>query len=98
MSVGFGMSKSALITENTIGTLKTTDPGLYSKLKPLAHGKESLLPILAVPETFSGQAGALIKIIKDMPQKNAEGNHVIKMLDLDDWKAIEPSDYPKLEG
>ncbi len=98
MSVGFGMSKSALITENTLGTLKKTDPSLYSKLKILAEGKDSLLPILAVPETFSEQAAALIEIIKDMPGKNAEGNDIIKMLDLDDWKVIEPSDYSKLEG
>lgn len=98
MSVGFGMSTSALITENTLGTLKSRDPGLYSKLKILAEGKESLLPVLAAPEKFSGEAKTLINIIKEMPKKNAEGTDIIKMLDLDDWQTIEASDYSKLEG
>jgi len=95
LSVGFGVSSSALITENTLDTVKKTDPSLYSKLKILAEGKDSMLPILAVPEKFAGGAETLIKIIKSMP---AQGTDIIKMLDLDDWKAVEPSDYSKLEG
>jgi hypothetical protein len=95
MSVGFKVSKSALITEHTLDTVKKTDPSLCSKLKILAEGKESMLPILAVPEKFAGGAETLIKIIKSMP---AQGTDIIKMLDLDDWKAVEPSDYSKLEG
>jgi hypothetical protein len=98
MSVGFKVSSSALVTENTLETVKKTDPSLCSKLKILAEGKESMLPILAVPEKFFGEAETLVKIIKEMPKKNAEGTDIIKMLDLDDWKAIEPSDYSKLEG
>ena len=97
MSVGFGMSKSALITENALNNLKMMDPVLHSKLKPLAKGNDSLLLVLAVPESFAGRAERIVKIIKNMPNDPA-GMNIIKMLDLDGWKRIEPSDKSKLEG
>lgn len=97
MSVGFGMSKCALITENALNNLKMMDPVLHSKLKPLAKGNDSLLLILAVPEDFAGHAEKIVKIIKNMPD-DPDGVNIIKMLDLDGWKRIEPSDKSKLEG
>lgn len=97
MSVGFEMSKSALITESTLENLKNTDPVLYKKIKTLAVGKESLLLILAVPENFIKEAEKLTNLIQNMP-KNPDGMDIIKMLDLDGWKTIKQLDNLKLEG
>ena len=96
MSVGFEMSKSALITESTLNNLKNTDPILLKKINPLATSKESLLLIVAVPKDFLAESKKIIQIIMDMP-KNTSGLEIIKMLDLDGWKKIEPSDILKLE-
>ncbi len=97
MSVGFGMSKCALITENALDNLKMLDPGLYATMKPLSQGKESLLLILAVPTGFSQDAEKIIDMIKNLPN-DPDGMNVIKMLDLDGWKLVDPSDKSKLEG
>lgn len=88
MSVGFQMSKSALITEKTLDDLKTFDPMLHKRLKIIAEGKETLLPILAGPESFAENAKAAIDIIQKMPA-DPDGKNIIKMLDLDGWKPID---------
>ncbi|GEM_PF-300109 len=97
MSVGFKMSKSALITENALSNLKMLDPRLHSKMKTITEGKASLLPILAVPESFVKDAEKIVQIIKDLPNDSA-GTNIVKMLDLDGWKTIDSSDKQKLEG
>ncbi|WP_207687705.1 hypothetical protein [Desulfonema limicola] len=97
MSVGFEMSKSALITENTLNSLKGTDPVLFKKITPLASGRESLLLIVAAPEDFLAESEQIVQMLINMP-KNTGGLDLIKMLDLDGWEKIEPSDILKLEG
>jgi len=97
MSVGFDMSKSALITESTLDNLKATDPVLHKKMKTVGAGRESLLLILAVPQSFAEKAGNLTKLIQEMP-KQPGGADIVKMLDLDGWQPIDPSDSAKLEG
>lgn len=97
MSVGFDMSKAALVTENAFDNLRMLDPELHGKMKLLVEGKESLLQILAVPQAFRDQAGDLIQIIKKMPD-DPDGMNLIKMFDLDGWKTVDSSDNSKLEG
>lgn len=98
MSVGFDMAKAALTTESAFNTLKNIDPVLHKKLRILAEGKESLLPILAIPQDFAGEAEKIIGIIKNMPNDSA-GMNIIKMLDLDALKPFDLSaDASKLEG
>ena len=97
MSVGFDMSKAALITENAFNNLKMLDPELHGKMKMLVEGKESLLQVLAVPQAFQNEANALIQIIKKMPD-DSDGMNLIKMFDLDSWKKADSSDNSKLEG
>jgi len=53
MSVGFGMSKSALTTTSSLEELSILNPVLQKKMKILAEGEESLLLILAVPERIT---------------------------------------------
>jgi len=98
MSVGFDMAKAALTTESAFNTLKTLDPILHKKLKILAEGKESLLPILASPQEFVQESEKIVTILKNM-SKDSVGMNIIKMLDLDSFKPFDPSsDDSKLEG
>ncbi|MEZ4525291.1 MAG: hypothetical protein R2941_05155 [Desulfobacterales bacterium] len=97
MSVGFEMSKSALITESTLHNLKNTDPVLYKKMKTVGAGRESLLLILAAPRSFADGARNLVQLIQEMP-KHSGGADIVKMLDLDGWQPHDPSDNSKLEG
>lgn len=96
MSVGFEMSKSALITEHALGNLEMIDPVLHKKMKTLAKGRESLLLVVAAPSNFAGDVGKMTQIIQDMPKK-AGGMDTIKMFDLDGWEAPGPTDKSKLE-
>jgi hypothetical protein len=97
MSVGFGMAQSALITESALDTLKTLNSPLYKKLKTLAESEESLLLILAAPESFVERAGELIEIFQTM-STSPEGQEKIRMLGLDGWQPLDSSDESKLEG
>jgi len=97
MSVGFGMAKSALITENSLETLKTVNPPLYKKLKIVAESKESLLLIIAAPESFVTDAEKMIGIIQNM-STDPDGEKKIKMLGLEGWQTFDPSDESKVEG
>ena len=97
MSVGFDMSKSALIAENTLDSLKATDPVLHRKMKIIGTGRESMLLILAAPRSFAEDARNLVQLIQKMP-KQPGGADIVKMLDLDGWEPVEPSDNSKLEG
>ncbi|MCP4110721.1 MAG: phosphate/phosphite/phosphonate ABC transporter substrate-binding protein [Desulfobacteraceae bacterium] len=97
MSVGFQMAKSALIAESALNNLKMLDPVLSKKMKTVARGSESLLMVLAIPDSFSTDAEKIIKVIENM-KNDPDGMNIIKMLDLDDWKKIDPSDKLKLEG
>lgn len=97
MSVGFGVSKFAITTESALDNLKQLDPMTYKKIKILAQGRQSLLLILAVPEGFDKQARNVVKMIKDMPGY-PDGMNIIKMIELDGWKRVDPSDQSKLEG
>ncbi|MDM8525442.1 hypothetical protein QUF80_18905 [Desulfococcaceae bacterium HSG8] len=97
MSVGFEMSKAALITESALKDLEKRDPSLHKKIKILAEGKASFLPVLAVPDEFVKNAEKVIEIIKSMPG-DSNGMNAIKMLGLDGWEPVDPSDKSKLEG
>ena len=97
MSVGFGMAKSALITENSFESLKTINPSLHKKLNIIAESEETLLLIIAAPENFVSDARELLSILQTMPT-DPNGEKRVRMLGLDDWQPIEPSNRSKLEG
>ncbi len=97
MSVGFEMSKSALVSAHAVNNLKNFDPVLHKRLKIVETGKSSLLLIVSVPRNFEEESKALFDVIKKMPETEA-GKKIIKMLDLDDWKNFSPSDEEMLEG
>jgi hypothetical protein len=96
MSVGFGMSKSALVTQSSFERLKILNPELYKEMTVLAEGKKVFLLILAAPEKISTGCNRLLKIIKDMPA-DPTGSKVIKMLGVDSLQDIESKDREKLE-
>jgi len=96
MSVGFGMSVLALTTRNALDELQIVNPTLCQKMKVLGEGDESLLLIVAVPERFIKDAQGIIAAIKNMPT-DPEGRENLRMLGLDGWQPLDPSDKLKLE-
>lgn len=97
MSVGFGMSGSALTTKSALDELQTINPVLYQKMQIMAEGEESLLLIVAVPARFSKDAQPIIAAINNMTT-DPEGREKLGMLGLDGWQPLDPSDKLKLEA
>jgi hypothetical protein len=97
MSVGFGMSKFALTTRNTLTELKMANPMLYQKLKILAEGEESLLLVVAIPEQFTQDVKGIVTIIQNMAA-DPDGKERLRMIEIDGWQALDPSDRLKLEA
>lgn len=97
MSVGFGMSKLALTTKNSFEELQTIHPALCKKMNVLLEGDETLLLILAVPQGVEPTDNKAVAILKGMA-RDPDGKHRIKMLGLDGWQDLDPSDMAKLES
>ncbi len=97
MSVGFGMSRSALAMANSLEKLKMLNPALFGKLTILAEGKETMLLMLAAPRQFEEKAGEMIEIMLGLPT-NPEGKKRIKMLGLDGWQKVDPPNGSNREG
>ncbi len=96
MSVGFGISRSALTTENSYAKLNIINPVLFKKMKILARSDESYLLILAVPRIFKEQSQEIVGVIEKMP-KFSDGNKRTKMLGIDSWQRIGPNDLYKID-
>jgi hypothetical protein len=96
MSVGFGMSKFALTTRNSLNELKMANQTLHQQLKILAEGEESLLLIGAVPEQYMHDAKNIVTIIQNMAT-DQEGKEKLRMIELDGWQTLDPADRLKLE-
>ena len=97
MSVGFQMAKAAVTTENALKNLENLDPVLFQRIQVVAESRPSLLLILAAPAGKEADMQGLIRTMQEMPGDPA-GLNALKMLDLDDWQTIDPSDTPELEG
>ena len=97
MSVGFGMSKLALITRNALDELKMVNPALHQKMKIMAEGERSLLLILAIPERFTREAKKISTVIQNMAV-DPDGKEKLRMLGLDGWQTLDPSDRSRLEA
>lgn len=97
MSVGFEMAKAAVTTENALRNLENLDPALFKRIRTLAEGNPSLLLILAAPADEDMDIQGLIRAVREMPD-DPTGLNALKMLDLDGWKTMDPSDTLKLEG
>ncbi|MCP4346695.1 MAG: phosphate/phosphite/phosphonate ABC transporter substrate-binding protein [Desulfobacterales bacterium] len=95
LAVGYGVAKSALVTEHALDQLKNSNPKLHMEMKTLAEGRESLLLIVAMPELFVKDAEEIIRILKNM-SANQDGREKLKMLGLDRWKSPDSSDRSKL--
>ena len=96
MSLGFGMAKAALTTDYSLNTLKTLNPALYKKMTILAESDETFLLILAIPEESIEDVQPLVKILQEMPA-TPNGKKNMRMLGLDDWHPLTPSDIANLE-
>jgi hypothetical protein len=96
MSVGFGMSKLALSTTSCLEELKKVNPKLCEKMNVMAEGEESLLLIVAVPKGFAEGSREMVGIIEGM-SRDPDGKQNIRMLGLDGWQGLDPSEKSKLE-
>jgi hypothetical protein len=97
MSVGFGMAKSAVITENSFESLRAINPSLHNKLHIIAEGDETLLLVVAAPEDFASDVGDVLEILQHMAT-DPHGEQRVRMLGLDGWQAVDLSLRSKLEG
>ncbi len=97
MSVGFGMSKSALVTEASFNRLKQLNPELYDNMAVLAEGEKALLLVLATPKNISDSCKELIQMFKAMPL-DPNGQQVIKMLGIDSLQEVKHEDRAELMG
>jgi hypothetical protein len=97
MSVGFGVSKAALTTENAFSRLKMVNPSLHGRMAVLAESPEAYLPIIALPDNCDGNVHQLLKVIADMP-KHPEGMKNIKMLGFDAWQPVTLADRQIIEN
>lgn len=97
MSVGFGMAKTAFITEHSFESLQAINLPLYQKLHVVTESEDTLLLIVAAPESFAPQAETLLTILRQMAT-DPDGAKRVRMLGLDGWQPLEPSDESKLEG
>ncbi len=96
MSVGFGISKAALTTENAFQRLKSVNPALHRKMRILALGQDTYMPIVAVISRENEHVRRLLSIVEKMPG-NEDGRSRIGMLGLDGWHKVEPAEEKKLE-
>lgn len=96
MSLGFGMAKAALTTDYSLNTLKTLNPALSKKLSILAESEETLLLIVARGEESIEDVQTLANILQEMPA-TPNGKKNMRMLGLDEWHPLNPSDIAKLE-
>lgn len=97
MSLAFESATYALVTESAKAKLGLLDPVLAQRLNTIAEGEESLLPVLAAPGDFEKGAQPIATIVKQMPESD-RGMNIMRLLDLDGWKPVGPSERSKLEG
>ena len=97
LSISFGASKSAITSQNSLKQMEKINPKLCAGMAVLAESDESLLLILAVPESFKKEAKGMVDIINDMPA-DPDGKEKMGMLGLDGWKELDMSDKLKLEA
>jgi len=97
MAVSFGMSGTALITENSYNRIKSLNPLLYNKITVIAKGPESLLMVLAVHKACMPQMKKLIRVMTKMSE-NPSGQKQIHMLGLDGFKNVTPKDLLMLKA
>ncbi len=96
IAVGFGVANSALTTESSLKKLAALNPQLYRTLKPLATGKQTLLPIVAAPKQTDDDIDMLLAVIEKMGLV-PEGKEKLKMLGIDGWAKLSKTEMMSLE-
>jgi len=97
MTVGFGTAKLAFASKNAFDDLRGVNPRLCRKMKILAEGEESLLLIVALPQSFTTNRKKMVDMIRNMSM-DSDGRKRIRMLGLDGWQELNASDRSRLES
>jgi hypothetical protein len=91
MSVSFGVAKAAVATESGADMLSRINPKQFGALVVIGASRESLLPILVVPQEPTPEHTAMIKIIIEMGA-DPEGRQRLMMLGLDGMQKLKPAE------
>ncbi len=97
MSVGIGISQSALATEGSLEKLHNIYPSLFKRMRILAACSPSWLLIVSVKKEFRKDLEKIIEILANMPG-DPSGKNKIKMLGLDGWEKNEDMDRFRAGG
>ncbi len=76
--------------------LAAINPQLYRMLKPLATGKQTLLPIVAAPKQTDDAIDMLLTVIEKMGLV-PEGKEKLRMLGIDGWAKLSKTEMMSLE-
>lgn len=96
MAVGFGMASAALTTEKSLENLKKINPKQYQMLGSLGVSEASFLTLAVIPKRESNHLAALLAVMQNMGASPDGGNN-LKMLGLDEWRSLTPSEQKALE-
>ncbi len=89
MSVGFGMSKFALVSQESFSLLQTINPSLTQDLGIYFESKPQYRMFLAT-NTMDADTANLTAIFKDMDQSE-DGRRILNMIGMDRLIPFEPS-------
>jgi hypothetical protein len=84
MSVGFGLAQAALCSENSVNSLKETNPQFHKKLKRFGDWLDIPHIILATSEPATPEAQTLVTIFQDMTS-DPTGNDIVSLFGFDAW-------------
>ncbi|TAN47003.1 MAG: hypothetical protein EPN21_18885 [Methylococcaceae bacterium] len=95
MAVGFGIASAALTSEKSLENFKDINEKQYSQLRQLGISKEILLTLAVVHQKADAGAAKLLATLMKM-STNPDGKLKLRMLGLDDWRPLTPSELATL--
>lgn len=96
MSVGFGMSKFALVSKDSFSALQDINPMLAKNLTIYSESKPQYRMLLTYNKD-NDKKNDLISILRDMYSSN-EGKNILNMIGIDGWSKLSKDDLADLGG
>ena len=97
MAVGFGMADAALTTENSLESLAKINAKQYSLLTRLGASEKQFLTLAVVSKSAQKNTQALIELLAKIGEASSEGSSALRLLGLDAWRKLTPSERQELE-
>ncbi|WP_373000037.1 hypothetical protein [Sulfurimonas sp.] len=96
MSVGFGMSKFALVSRDSLGLLKKINPFLAKKLRIYKESKPTYRMLVACNK-MDKEKSKLMSIFENMDLNN-NGKDILKMIGIDKLVVLGANDLENIGG